>query len=166
MTFTEGQNQPLLHGPSEGRWVREKMGIHVRMLVAGKDTAGGLTLYEYTAPPRFPGPALHVHHDEDEAFFVLDGTLTVQIGEDRSEAETGGFVWAPRELAHGFCNEGEHPVRFLGMVVPGTLEPMLRELADYLDQAAPAINPAAVIAINRRHGLTVVGPPILDAPQE
>lgn len=166
MTHPVGTSQPFLHGSEESKWTGESMGIRVRMLAAGADTAGAATIYEYTAPPRFPGPALHMHTDEDEAFFVLDGTLTVQIGDDRSDLQAGGFAWAPRDGAHGFCNATDRPVRFLGLVTPGRLEPMLRELVDYFDRVAPAINPSEVIAINRRHGVVVVGPPILDVPQD
>ncbi len=57
------------YGPSQAKWVRGTLGIEVRMLVGGEDTGGSLTMYEYTAPPEYPGPAFHLHHDEDEAIF-------------------------------------------------------------------------------------------------
>lgn len=154
----------LHYGPDQAKWVRGALGIEVRMLVGGEDTGGSLTMYEYTAPPGYPGPAFHLHQDEDEAFFVLDGTLTLRAGSDTVDLGPGGFAWGPRGIPHGFGNAGDDPVRFICVVVPGNLEQMLVEIADYASSAAPTINPARMMEINRRHGLEVIGPPILSVP--
>lgn len=151
MTANELATDAYVYGPDEAKWFRGAMGIGVRMLAGGPETAGALTVYEYTAPPAFPGPALHVHQHEDEAFFVTSGTLTVQAGTDRVDVPAGGFVWAPRNLAHGFCNASDDPVTFLGLVLPGHLEQMLLDVADYVSEAAPAINPSRLIEINESH---------------
>lgn len=156
-------SEPFHRPAAESKWSAEVLGIEVRMLAGGEDTDGRLTVFEYTAPPRFPGPALHVHAAEDEAAFVLEGTLTVQVGDRRDEVGPGGFAWHPRGVPHGFCNAGDEPVRFLGLVVPGNLEGMLAELVRTFSGAA-TLNPAKLMEINRRHGLEVVGPPILDTP--
>ena len=163
MTANELTSQAYAYQPDEAKWSSETMGIGIRVLAGAPETSGALTLFEYTAPPRFPGPALHVHHHEAEGFFVTNGTLTVQAGEERIDVRAGGFVWAPRDVAHGFCNATDQPVTFLGLVLPGHLEQMFADLAGYLEEAAPMINPARIIEINRSHNIQVVGPPILNA---
>lgn len=161
---THRVTETLHYGPDDAKWSTDVMGIQVRMLAGGEDTGGGLTVFEYTAPPGFPGPALHVHRSEDEGMFVLEGSLTVQAGDRRDELGPGGFVWHPRGIPHGFCNASDEPARFLGLVVPGNLEAMLVELAERFSGAA-TLNPATLIEINRKHGLEVVGPPILNTPE-
>ena len=138
------------------------MGIEIRMLAGAPETAGALTAFEYTAPPGYPGPALHVHQHEDEAFFVTSGTLTVQGGPNRVVVPKGGFIWAPRTVAHAFCNASDEPVTFLGLVLPGNLEQMMLELATYFEDAAPMLNPSRIVEINESHGIEIVGPPILN----
>ena len=162
MTASELTSQAYVHQPNEAKWSAETMGIGMRLLAGAPETSGALTLFEYTAPPRFPGPALHVHRHEDEGFFVTSGTLTVQAGEDRIDVGAGGFIWAPRNVAHGFCNATDQPATFLGLVLPGHLEQMFHDLADYLEEAAPMINPARILEINKSHEIEIVGPPILN----
>ena len=137
----------------------EAGGVRLRFLATGAETAGALTVFEYTAPPGFAGPPLHIHRDEDEAFFVLDGELTIQSGEDRRLVGPGTYVWAPRGVPHGFANLSIEPARFLGWVTPSGLEVMLFEILDYVREAAPNIDPARMVEINERF-VEVVGPPI------
>lgn len=59
------------------------------------DTGGLFTFCEDVMAPRTPGPALHVHEEEDECFYVLDGHLLVQVGEERHDLGPGCFAWLP-----------------------------------------------------------------------
>jgi mannose-6-phosphate isomerase-like protein (cupin superfamily) len=67
-----------------------------------------------------PGRALeaHVHEDEDDAFYILDGELTFVLGEDDVAAPAGTFVLVPPGVEHGFRNDGEAPVRILNIHAP------------------------------------------------
>jgi mannose-6-phosphate isomerase-like protein (cupin superfamily) len=67
-----------------------------------------------------PGRVLeqHVHRDEDDSFYILEGELTFTFGEERAAAPPGTFVLVPPGVAHGFANEGETPVRMLNVHAP------------------------------------------------
>ena len=68
-----------------------------------------------------PGRELdaHVHADEDDAFYILDGELTFVFGAERVTAPAGTFVLVPPGVEHGFRNEQAAPVRMLNIHAPG-----------------------------------------------
>ena len=68
---------------------------------------------EYTIPPRISGPPLHVHPGMDETWFVLDGELTLHIGDGRTSLRSGHFVLTSGDVPHTFSNDTGAPVRFL-----------------------------------------------------
>jgi mannose-6-phosphate isomerase-like protein (cupin superfamily) len=68
-------------------------------------------------PPRLIAPR-HLHHKDDEAWYVLEGTLRVQSGENEIEARAGSAVLVPRGTPHTFWNPGPHRVRYLLIMTP------------------------------------------------
>ena len=68
-------------------------------------------------PPRLIAPR-HVHHNDDEAWYVLEGTLRVQSGENEIEAPAGSAVLVPRGTLHTFWNPGPGRVRYLLIMTP------------------------------------------------
>jgi quercetin dioxygenase-like cupin family protein len=93
------------------RWF---LGTHLRIVADAIDTGGQLGVMEQRAARGF-SPPLHVHHREDTALFVIDGRLTVQIGDREQEIAAGGFVWLPRDVPHTFRveSDGAHFLEFL-----------------------------------------------------
>jgi len=87
-------------------------------------TGGGLTLIESHTRG---GAPLHVHTREDEYFYVVDGTLTVRLGEEEFEAGPRSFVFLPRNIPHSWDVVGDEPATVLLMTVPAMLEEFLRE---------------------------------------
>ena len=81
-----------------------------------------------------PRPPLHVHEDADECFYVVEGRLLVQVGEERHELGPGGFAWLPRQVPHTFANVSARPVRLLGIAVPGGIEELFAEQSAYFAQ--------------------------------
>jgi mannose-6-phosphate isomerase-like protein (cupin superfamily) len=84
-------------------------------------TSGGFGLIEQLLPPGFE-PPLHVHHREDEAFYVLEGRVTFFCNGTTLEAEPGAFVFFPRDLAHRFRVADGGPARMLQLNTPGGFE--------------------------------------------
>lgn len=81
----------------------------------GQVTGGAYSLFEHlVAPLPLIGAPPHVHHGEDESFYVLEGTISFQVGDRRVEVGPGSFVLVPRGNLHGFSNPGEKPARLLG----------------------------------------------------
>ncbi|MCW2586975.1 MAG: Cupin 2 conserved barrel domain protein [Frankiales bacterium] len=113
---------------------------------------------EAALPPRSPGPPLHVHTREDEAVYVIDGVLTVRVGERTFEAGPQTLVWLPRGEPHAFANLSAEPVRAFGLATPAGLEGMFSEQANYSAGLVGAADPAALTAIATRYGVTVLGP--------
>jgi len=92
----------------------------------GDETRGGFTLIEALAPSGF-GTPLHIHHREEEGFYVLEGSMTVQCGDDRWVAEPESFVLLPRGVPHAYLvNEG--PCRMLQVTSPAQFEKFAEEV--------------------------------------
>ena len=70
-------------------------------------------------PPRLIAPR-HVHHSDDEAWYVLEGTLRVQAGENEIEARAGSAVLVPRGTPHTYWNPGPGRLRYLLIMTPNT----------------------------------------------
>jgi len=129
-----------------------------RVLAGGDRTGGQVILGEALLPPMTPGPSLHVHTREDEAAYVIDGVLTVQVGERRLEAGPGTLVWLPRNEPHTFANLSRStPVRVFGVTTPAGLEGMFEEQARYFAGLDGPPDEAEIADIGRRYGVSVVG---------
>jgi quercetin dioxygenase-like cupin family protein len=131
-------------------------------LAEGEDTGGRLTVYEILFPPN-SGPPLHVHAREDEAFYVLEGSLSVRMGDEEFEAPAGSFVFQPRGIPHTFRSSSEG-ARVVLVVVPSGFEGYFRALsrpAEAMALPPPAGPPspeqmAAMEAALAEHGCTFV----------
>src|SRR5712691_12046643 len=77
-------------------------------------------------PARLIAP-LHVHHRDDEAWYVLEGTLRVLVGKDEVEAHAGSGVFVPRGTAHTYWNPGPGPVRYL-LVMTSNIYSLIKEI--------------------------------------
>jgi len=82
---------------------------------------GGLTSRER------PIAGLHVHHSDDEAWYVLEGTLGFRVGDDEVEAGAGAAVFVPRGTPHSFWNAGDGPARYV-LVMPPRLKALVEAL--------------------------------------
>lgn len=109
-------------------------------------------------------PPTHIHHREDEAWYVLDGQMTFRVGDERFVAKAGSFVFAPRGLPHAFTVDVE-PTRVLVFASPAGFEHFALELGEPATSDVPpgelsvpgpeVLGPAA-----ERYGIEVVGPPM------
>jgi quercetin dioxygenase-like cupin family protein len=97
----------------------------------GEQTGGALGLIEHVIPPGAGSP-WHVHHNEDESFYVIEGEILFIVGEEqqRMTAGPGTFVFGPREIPHGFRNDGPAPARMLLEATPAGFEQFVLALAE------------------------------------
>ena len=108
----------------EPRWW---LGALAVIKATAADTGGQLTVVDVTDPP---GEApLHVHHREDEAFWVLDGEVTFEVGGKTIEASAGDLVFGPRGVPHRYKVEGAGS-RMLFILAPGGFENLVRATSD------------------------------------
>lgn len=112
--------------PGEGRsvWV---VGDTYTFKATGAETDGRLTFWEATVPPQ-SGPPPHIHHGEDEAYYVLEGELEVLDGDRTFTARAGSFVYIPRGALHRFQNIGSTPARMLILFTPAGFEGFIFEV--------------------------------------
>jgi quercetin dioxygenase-like cupin family protein len=112
-------------GEGEARWW---LGGLVVLRATAADTDGRLTVLDVTDPPGVEAP-LHVHHKEDEAFWVLEGDVTFEVGGKTIEATAGDFVFGPRDIPHRYT-VGAAGSRMLFILTPGGFEDLVRATSD------------------------------------
>jgi quercetin dioxygenase-like cupin family protein len=118
--------------------------------VVSEDTGGAYSVMEYFAPPGAGSP-MHRHFGEDEAFHILEGTMTFRLGEERTEASAGAFVYIPKGLRHAFANQTEEPVRAIVILTPAGLERYFQEVAVLVE--AGVTDAATYQAVNEKYNL-------------
>ena len=103
------------------------------------------------------GPPLHVHDEQDDTLFVLDGILTVQIEDEMFDLEPGDFATVPPGVPHTFSNvrDKNAPVRAINMMTPAGLD---RQFLDIAGMGDEALDPAKMALIRKKHGVSFVGP--------
>jgi quercetin dioxygenase-like cupin family protein len=157
---------PIALRPGEGEalWF---LGQLVTIKSSTESTAGRVGVTE-TLAPRGTGSPLHVHHNEDEWFYVIEGELTFWVGGQVIPAPAGSFVYGPREVPHTFIVSSEQ-ARFLLVVEPAGFEGFVRALgqpAQELVIPSPATEPpdvAAMAALAAEYGIEILGPPGIPA---
>jgi quercetin dioxygenase-like cupin family protein len=157
---------PIAHGPDEGElfWF---FGGLTTIKADGAGTGGSVLVTESTAP-RGVGSPLHVHHDEHEWFYVLEGELTIWVAGKTVVAGPGAFVFGPRDVPHTFVVSSEQ-ARFLLVTEPAGFEGFIRALA--VPATAPELPPGPasppdmerVLRAAGEHGIEILGPPGIPA---
>lgn len=124
------------------------------VLVRSEQSDGRLGLIRNTVPAGFAGPPLH-RHAFDEAFYVLEGELTLRLGDDLLTAGPGDVAFAPGGVPHTLANRGNRAARYLLVCTPGGFE-------RYFDRLAAELTGAAVPpeALKPYPETTVLGPRI------
>ena len=133
---------------------------------SAEETAGGYSLIEQVARPGF-GPPKHVHHVEDEQFYVLEGRVSFVCGDHLATLEAGGSIFLPKGVPHAFRVGGDGVARLLQLTVPGGFDRFVEEIGTPArdhglppDEPPPAGLLERMVELGRRHGFTVVGPPM------
>lgn len=147
---------PVLRGPQIGLRHDVLGATHLYKLLPA-ESDGGLAVFEASIGPGIGAPP-HRHAGEDEAFYVISGTLVATLGESAPmRLDAGSFFLAPRGVAHSFHNEGPAPTKLLVIASPGT---GLVHMFGAIDEAGrsaggmPAIE--EVVTICADHGVTIL----------
>lgn len=157
---------PIAHESGQGELLWFFGGL-TTVKADAEDTDGRALITEQLSP-RGSGSPLHVHHNEDEWFYVLDGQLTIWVDGTTHVVDAGGFVYGPKGIPHTFVVSSER-ARFLLVTHPADFGGFVRALAE----RAPAAEmpPAAdgppdmafVAQKAAEHGLEILGPPGIPA---
>lgn len=137
-------------------------GTLMHVLADHEMTGGQFALIEQRARRGF-SPPVHVHAREDQFFYVLEGEVTVLLGDAERRVAAGGTAWLPRKVAHTFRVESDE-VRLLEISTPAGFEQF------HIDAGAPAaelripdetpLDVRAMAEASARYGCDIVGPPM------
>jgi quercetin dioxygenase-like cupin family protein len=128
----------------------------------GAETGGSFAQVE-TDDPRGTATPLHIHRNEDETFYVLEGEITVLVDGERIDLAAGDFAWAPRDIPHAYLVRSER-ARMLVTLSPAGLEEL------FVDYGVPVTGdepPAEevlpprdeIVRVFGAYGCEIVGPP-------
>ena len=135
------------------------MGGQFDCKVSSKDSNGELLIYD-TRREEKGGPALHLHHRQDEWFYVISGEFIVKVGEDTFSLKPGDSAFAPRKIPHSFAKISEGPAQVLVLFQPaGSMEDFFHQMAK-LGKSVPKDQEKKLKELWHTHGMEIVGPPL------
>jgi quercetin dioxygenase-like cupin family protein len=131
--------------------------------VVGDDTHGALTVAELTAGPEL-GPPPHIHRNNDESFYIIEGTFDFSLAGRPFTARAGAFVHLPKGVVHTHRAGGGAPARALVIQTPAGVERFIEEAGKPATDTS--VRPAPpeptefgrIVAIAQKHGIEV--PPL------
>src|SRR6266446_6723502 len=138
------------------------LGVLATIKASSATTDGRVAVIEHLAP-QGAGSPLHVHHNEDEWFYVTEGELTFWVGGRLIEAPAGSFVYGPRGIAHTFTVTSSE-ARFLLVTEPAGFEGFMRTLSEPAQSltlppaTSPPPDPERMMAIATEYGIEILGP--------
>ncbi|MET0144931.1 MAG: cupin domain-containing protein [Ilumatobacteraceae bacterium] len=131
----ESERVPVVLAPGAGR--RYDMGrIQAVFKADGTETTGGYSISEWWLEPETTGPGPH-SHPEDDTFYVLDGTMSVLVGDRWIDAPRGSFVLVPGGTLHDFENRGPTRAGVLNFSHPGDFEPHMASIVEWFRDHPP-----------------------------
>lgn len=134
---------------------RKGLGISTIDVKVSTDDSAGATLVVENTNRAKGGPPRHLHVEQEELFYVLEGEYAIEVGQERFTLKTGDTLLAPRQVPHVWAYVGGSVGRLLIAFTPaGRMEAFFREVAKA--NAMPPQDPA----LWRAHGMELVGPPL------
>jgi mannose-6-phosphate isomerase-like protein (cupin superfamily) len=136
MSFSNSElRNPVVLAPGQGR--AYPMGrIGAVFKADGSETQSRYSVSEWWLEPRTKGPGAH-SHAEDDLFYVIEGTMSVLVGEEWIDAARGSFILVPGGVTHDFENRGGVRAGVLNFSVPGPFEPEMPAIAEWFAKNPP-----------------------------
>ncbi len=137
--------------------------------VSAKDTDGAMCVFEFTGSGSGPK---HLHHDQDEWIYILEGEFVFEIGGKRSRASAGESVFIPRNVPHVWVCVSEQPGKIINVYQPaGKMEEFFRAVSmakglptrdDVVKNSYTDKQKKTVSMLFHSHGMDILGPPLLE----
>lgn len=118
-----------------------------------------LTILELQNEPMH-GPPMHVHHREEEVWYVLDGEFRFMVGDEHYRLSTGGMAFGPRDIPHCFQNIGDGPGRLLLVCTPAGVEGFFEEFAEKRSSLPSPASAEFLSELGHGYGVDFIGPPL------
>ena len=127
--------RPIVLGPGDGR--KYPMGpVSAVFKADGEESAHRYAISEWWLEPHTKGPGSH-HHPDDDVFYVLAGTMSIQIGDEWLDAAAGSFVLVPGDTPHDFENRTDERAGMLNVSAPGDFEEKMPGIAQWFRDRSP-----------------------------
>jgi len=157
----EGSKVHTAYVPAGGTRFRKQHEIRftrtlIDIKVSTLDTDGALSVAEITSLQK-GGPARHLHHEQDEWFYIVEGAHVIEVGEERCELGPGDSLLGPRKVAHAWAHVGEGKGRLIAALQPAG------EIEEFFEDLAKLSSTPEREELNRvfdSHGMELVGPPL------
>lgn len=140
--------------PGEGRYFPFWSGEEFVWKVTGADSDGVVDIGEMVVQPGIAVPE-HIHHRNDEAFYVLEGQFRVAVAGQDHKPEPGAFVFVPRGARHHWVNSGSTPARILLTFTPGGMDQYFVEMDPLL---RGPMDLEKILPVCKKYGYELVGP--------
>lgn len=150
--ITHSPIQPLLLSPGDGE-TYSGLEVTITPKTLGAQSGGQWLVVEYTAPPGSVGPRLHWHKTTTEIFYVLEGTLTLQVNEATQALRPGGYAYIPPHTVHAFSNLSHAPAKFLLVASPAGFEHYFIELVELAktEPQWPPVDMSRILALMAKY---------------
>jgi mannose-6-phosphate isomerase-like protein (cupin superfamily) len=102
----------------------------------GEETQNAYSISEWWLEPHTQGPGAH-EHPEDDVFYVIEGTMSILVGDRWIDAPKGSFVLAPGGVMHDFQNRSSSRAGFLNLSIPGEFEPQMSSISKWFLENPP-----------------------------
>ncbi len=150
----------IVHIPQDGGekvWVYDDID---NVKIGGKETGGALTLVEVDFGPG-AGPPPHVHANEHESIYVVDGTVDILDGERSFTTGTGSFIFMPKGSHHAFRNTGTGMAKVLLLFTPAGFEGYMTEFGQPYTEGSsvPPTDEELALRLATKYGMSFVDVP-------
>lgn len=110
--------------------------LRTKVMLRSEQSQGEVSIVEIVVPAQNPGPPLH-RHDFDETFYMLDGELVFQVGDERFARRPGEIAFVPRNVVHALANHSDADARYLLVCTPAGLERQFARMAAAAEGVEP-----------------------------
>ncbi len=152
--FKISSGEGRIHGPITLKGVNSNI---LTVKISGSDTDGALAIFEQSSLSQGKGTPLHIHHSQDEIFYVLEGQYFFKVGEEQFELTKGDSIFLPRKVPHAWTQISKSGKMTVTLQPAGKLENFFLQIAA-LDHEP---SPKEVAKIFADNDMEVVGAPII-----
>ncbi|GAB3019476.1 hypothetical protein GCM10027185_15840 [Spirosoma pulveris] len=124
--------------------------------ISGSDTDGGLAIFEQTSLSPKRGTPLHVHPDQDEVFYVIEGAYYFQVGDEKFNLKAGDSIFLPRNVPHAWTQVADKGKMIVVFQPAGKMEDFFVSLAGMDHDPSPE----EIARLFKDNQMQIVGPPL------